>query len=48
MSRMSGLSLVLDELKSCGETLIGISESMREIFSTPDQEEKTTAGDDKQ
>ena len=35
MSKMSDLSLTLDELKRCGETLIGISESLREIFSGP-------------
>ncbi len=35
MSKMSDLSLTLDELKRCGETLIGISDSLREIFSTP-------------
>ena len=35
MSKTSDLSLVLDELKQCGETMIGISESLREIFSAP-------------
>jgi hypothetical protein len=35
MSKASDLSLVLDELKQCGETMIGISDSLREIFSTP-------------
>ena len=38
MSKMKDLSLTLDEMKHCGETLIGISESLREIFSTPDPE----------
>ena len=33
MSKMSDLDLTLDEMKKCGETLIGISESLREIFS---------------
>lgn len=35
MSKTSDLSLVLDELKQCGETMIGISDSLREIFSAP-------------
>ena len=39
MSKISDLSLTLDELKRCGETLIGISESLREIFSEPDPEQ---------
>ncbi len=40
MSKISDLSLTLDELKRCGETLIGISESLREIFSAPDPEQR--------
>jgi len=40
MSKMSDLSLTLDEMRKCGETLIGISDSLREIFSSTDQEEK--------
>lgn len=39
MSKMSDLSLTLDEMRKCGETLIGISDSLREIFSNTDQEE---------
>ena len=35
MSKTSDLSLVLDELRKCGETMISISESLREIFSAP-------------
>jgi hypothetical protein len=44
MSKMSDLSLTLDELRHCGEMLIGISESLREIFSAPEPEavEETT------
>ena len=38
MAKMNDLSLTLDELRRCGETLIGISESLREIFSAPDPE----------
>ena len=37
MSKMSELSLVLQELKSCGEILIGISESLTEMFSAADE-----------
>jgi hypothetical protein len=40
MSKTSDLSLTLDEMRKCGETLIGISDSLREIFSSTDQEEK--------
>jgi hypothetical protein len=39
MSKTSDLSLTLDEMRKCGETLIGISDSLREIFSSTDQEE---------
>ena len=35
MSKTSDLSLVLDELRQCGETMISISDSLREIFSAP-------------
>ncbi len=38
MSKMSDLDLTLDEMKKCGETLIGISESLREIFSGTDED----------
>ena len=41
MSKMSDLDLTLDEMKKCGETLIGISESLREIFSGTVDTEKT-------
>ena len=43
MSKMSELSLAINELKRCGEALIGISESLSDLFSggctadTPDQ-----------
>lgn len=42
MSKMNELSAELDELKRCGEILIGISDTLRELFST-DVEEKATS-----
>ena len=36
MSKMSDLSLILDELRKCGETLIDVSDTLREIFSAPE------------
>ena len=36
MSKMSELSLAVTELKRCGEALIGISESLAELFSGND------------
>lgn len=48
MSKMSDLSLTLDELKRCGETLIGISESLREIFSEPETEPEPVKEDKQQ
>lgn len=33
MSKMSELSLAVTELKRCGEALIGISESLADLFS---------------
>lgn len=38
MSKMSKLSAELDELRKCGETLIGISDTLRELFSTAEEE----------
>lgn len=38
MSKMSELSAELDELRKCGETLISISETLREMFSTVGEE----------
>lgn len=38
MSKMSELSAELDELRKCGETLISISETLREMFSTAVEE----------
>lgn len=43
MSKMSQLAAELDELRHCGEVLIGISDTLREMFSgceeTPDIQE---------
>lgn len=38
MSKMSELSAELDELKNCGEILIRISDTLREMFSTAVEE----------
>lgn len=35
MSKMNELSAELDELKKCGEILIRISDTLKEMFSTP-------------
>ena len=37
MSKMSELSMVLQELKECGEKLVTISEELAEIFSASDE-----------
>lgn len=43
MSKMSQLAAELDELRYCGEILIGISDTLREMFSggeeTPEAQE---------
>lgn len=45
MSKMSQLSAELDELRRCGEILIGISETLREMFSAAeDGEQEEPAG----
>ena len=36
MSKVSELSMVLQELKECGEKLVAVSEELAEIFSGPD------------
>jgi hypothetical protein len=38
MSKMSELSAELDELRNCGEILIRISDTLREMFSTAVEE----------
>ncbi len=37
MSKMSELSMVLQELKECGEKLVSVSEELKEIFSAPEE-----------
>lgn len=34
MSKMSELDAAVTELRKCGETLIGVSETLRELFSS--------------
>lgn len=36
MSKMAELSAAVAELHRCGEILIGISESLKDLFSTPE------------
>ena len=38
MSKMSELSAAVAELRKCGETLIGVSETLRQIFSAGEPE----------
>ena len=40
MSKMSELSMVLQELKECGEKLVSVSEELKEIFSEAEPEKK--------
>ena len=40
MSKMSELSMVLQELKECGEKLVSVSEELKEIFSEAELEKK--------
>lgn len=42
MGKVSELSMLVDELKKCGEALIGISEELADMFSGT-EEEKTSA-----
>lgn len=42
MGKMKDLSIVLDELKKCGETLVQISEDLRNIFSDTSDAEPVT------
>ena len=39
MSKMSELSMVLQELKECGEKLVSISEELKEYFSASEAKE---------
>ncbi len=40
MSKVSELSMLVDELKKCGETLIGISEGLADMFSGTEEEKQ--------
>lgn len=40
MSKMSKLAAELAELKHCGEILIGISETLTQMFSSDDSQDK--------
>lgn len=41
MGKTSELSILIDELKNCGETLIGMSQSLSELFSSADENQKS-------
>ena len=41
MGKTSELSILIDELKNCGETLIGISQGLSELFSSADEKQKS-------
>ena len=40
MGRVSELSMLVDELKKCGETLIGISEGLADMFGAAEGEKQ--------
>lgn len=40
MGKVSELSMLVDELKKCGETLIGISAELTELFSSAEPEKQ--------
>lgn len=41
MGKVSELSMLVDELKKCGETLISISEELTEMFSSEETEKQS-------
>ena len=41
MSKANELSMLVDELKKCGETLVGISEGLADLFSGTDEEKQS-------
>ncbi len=47
MGKMSELSLLVKELNQCGETLIGISQSLYSMFSSNDEPPETPAPEEK-
>lgn len=40
MGKMNELSMLVDELRKCGETLVGLSEGLADLFSGTAEEEK--------
>lgn len=40
MGKVSELSMLVDELKKCGETLVSISEELTELFSSAEPEKQ--------
>lgn len=47
MGKMSELSLLVKELNQCGETLIGISQSLSSMFSSSDEPPETPTPEEK-
>ena len=47
MGKMSELSLLVKELNQCGETLIGISQSLSSMFSSSDDPPETPEPEEK-
>ena len=45
MSRMSELDVAVAELRKCGEALIGISETLRELFGAKNAAEAEKAAE---
>lgn len=41
MGKVSELSQLIEELKHCGNTLIGISEELKDLFSSSEEAKKT-------
>lgn len=42
MGKVNELSMLVDELRKCGETLVGLSEGLADLFSGSAEEEKKT------
>ena len=42
MGKVKELSILVDEIKSCGETLIGISDELAKMFSSATEEKQLT------
>lgn len=43
MGKMNELSMLVEELKKCGETLVGLSEGLADLFGGSAEEEKQPA-----